>query len=100
MSRRLVIEPEAEADLTAVFAWYEDQRPGLGQEFLLGVEAAFAAMRRRPASFPAVRDEIRRAIVRRFPYGVFFLVDDRAVHVLAVLHAKRDPREWKRRTRE
>ena len=97
MTRRLVVAPEAEADMRAAFVWYEEQRPGLGEEFLLAVEAAFATVERSPESLPVVRGQLRRAIVRRFPYGVFSIAEDDAIHVLAVLHAKRDPEVWQRR---
>lgn len=97
MTRRLVIEPEAEADLHEAFAWYQDQRRGLGDEFLLAVEAAFAAIRRQPEAFRTMRGEVRRVIVRRFPYGVFFVIEPTSINVLAVLHAKRNPGTWKRR---
>lgn len=97
MTRSLAIEPEAELDLKQAFAWYEQQRPGLGGEFLLAVEAAIAVIQRHTESFPMVRPRIRRATVRRFPYGVFFVVDGQSISVIAVLHAMRDPAVWDRK---
>lgn len=99
MIRKLIIEPEAEADMGEAFAWYENQRRGLGHEFLLAIEASFAAIRRRPESFKSIRRDVRRAIMRRFPYGIFFVVEERTINVLAVLHAKRNPTVTKRRTK-
>jgi plasmid stabilization system protein ParE len=99
MTRRLIIEPEAEEDLRGAFAWYEEQRPGLGQAFLLGIEASLGAVRRRPESYRVVHRELRRASVRRFPHGIFFLVEGDAIVVLAVVHAKRDPSVWQQRQR-
>lgn len=97
MSVKLVIRPDAEADLAEAFEWYEARRRGLGYEFLRTVEAALAAIRRHPESFPGIYREIRRVMTRRFPYGVFYLVEASSVVVLAVFHAKRDPQEWRRR---
>ncbi len=97
MTERLLIRPEAEADLAEAFAWYEARRDGLGHEFLLAVEARLAAIQRHPESFPVVHQQIRRALIRRFPYGIFFIVEESNVIVLAVFHAKRDPQHWQTR---
>ena len=67
MSRRLVIRPEAEADLTDAFDWYEERVQGLGAEFLLCVDAVFSAIVRNPQQYPRVHRAVRRALARRFP---------------------------------
>jgi plasmid stabilization system protein ParE len=95
--RRLVVTPGAEADLTAAYDWYEDQSTGLGAEFLRAVDAVFAAAQRAPATFPTVRGRTRRALLRRFPYGVFFVDGGDEVVVLAVVHGRRHPRVWQSR---
>jgi toxin ParE1/3/4 len=99
MTWELILEPEAEVDLENAMAWYEDQRINLGDEFMLTVEATLAEIRRRPESFKPVGWNVRRATVRRFPYGIFFIVQEGIVHVIAVIHAKRNPAIWKRRQR-
>lgn len=98
MSVPLTVRPEAEADLSEALCWYENQRPGLGEEFLLCVEEACERIARLPRTFPKVHKNCRRALVRRFPYGVFYVVEAKRVVVLAVLHARRDPKEWQART--
>jgi plasmid stabilization system protein ParE len=97
MSRRLIIRPEAETEMAEAFDWYEDRVPGLGSDFLLCVDAVFDAILRSPQHFPCVHRTVRRALTRRFPYGVFFVEDDERVVVLAVFHAKRNPRRWQER---
>jgi plasmid stabilization system protein ParE len=97
VSVELVIRPEAEADVAEAFEWYEARREGLGHEFIRTVEAALAAILRHPESFPVVYKEVRRVMTRRFPYGIFYLLEESAIIVLAVFHAKRDPNEWRRR---
>lgn len=96
---RLQIEDEALQDLQSADRWYEKERPGLGFDFLFAIEAAFSAIRRNPDAFAMVGNSIRRAPVRRFPYGVFFLVEDDSIVVIAVLHAKRSPKLWLKRAR-
>jgi toxin ParE1/3/4 len=94
---RLIIRPEAEADLTGAYSWYESQLAGLGAEFLLVVEASLAAIQRNPKQYQVVHRRIRRALTRRFPFGIFYLIRRNTVTVLAVLHASRDPQVWQGR---
>jgi plasmid stabilization system protein ParE len=95
--RRILIRPEAAFEMNAAFLWHEAQRAGLGADFLRMVDAAFAAISRDPLIFREVRPGVRRALLRRFPYGVFFGSTDADVTVLAVLHHRRSPRRWPRR---
>jgi plasmid stabilization system protein ParE len=94
---RLIVRPEAEADIGDAYAWYEAQLPGLGQRFLGEVSRCFDQIQSAPKRYQPVRAEARRALLRRFPYGVFFVSDDRQVSVLAVLHMARDPALWQER---
>lgn len=98
MSFRLVIRRDAEADLNDAYAWYEEQRIGLGEVFLDTVEAALTDIAANPKLHPVVHQEVRRALIRRFPFGIHYLVEDDAVVVLAVFHASRDPKHWQGRT--
>ncbi len=94
----IVLKPEAAVDLAAASGWYEGKRPGLGGEFLLEADRAFERIDNRPAGYARIHGELRRAIVRRFPYGVFFLTDGLGlVTIYAVLHHRRSPAEWQRR---
>jgi hypothetical protein len=73
MTRRLVIRPEAEAEMAEAFEWYEERLPGLGASFLLCVDAVFHGIVRDPQLWPRIHREARRALTRRFPYEVFFV---------------------------
>jgi len=97
VKHRLIIRPEAEADLAAAFDWYELQSAGLGAEFLLVIEATLATVQRNPKQYQVVHRHIRRALTRRFPFGVFFLARGATIVVLAILHARRDPHTWYQR---
>lgn len=94
---RLYVEPEAEADLDVAFTWYEGQRPGLGSEFLAEVAYTFAQVEESPERYPIIRGMTRRALVRRFPYAVFYVLEPDLVAVTAVMHGRRDPRRWEER---
>jgi plasmid stabilization system protein ParE len=94
----LIVRPEAEAEMGEAFDWYEKRVPGLGSDFLLNVDAAFHAILRNPYQYPMVHKNLRRALIRRFPYQVFFVLEEHRIVVLAVFHAKRIPKRWQGRT--
>ncbi len=93
MSLPLRIRAEANAELSAAWSWYENQREGLGDDLLGCVEAAFAAVARAPEAYTRLDGPIRRAIVRRFPYIVLFREYPEYVAILAVFHTSRHPEE-------
>lgn len=97
MSPVLQISREAKRDMLDAFGWYEGQRPGLGEEFLLSVDATLALIGRNPAINAKVRGDARRALTRRFPYAVFYVANPDSLRVLGILHTARDPEAWRRR---
>lgn len=94
---RLISEPPTDLDVEAAFEWYEKERPGLGLEFLDELRAAYSRIAAGPLRYQELRSGVRRALLKRFPYAVYFAIEDDAVVVIAVLHASRDPAEWQRR---
>jgi len=98
MKHVLIIRPEAEQELVEAFDWYEERVRGLGSEFLMAVDATVHAIIRKPLQFVKVHKNVRRALLRRFPYAVCFLVEENRIVILAVFHAKRDPKQWKERS--
>ena len=94
---RLVSDPLADLDVEAAFQWYENEDPGLGNEFLAELRNIYGQIVEGPMEFQYLRSGIRRALLHRFPYGVFFSLEDDLIVVIGVLHASRDPAEWPRR---
>lgn len=88
----------ASADLVAAHDWYEQRSPGLGKDLVRMVDAAVAGIGRNPELFPPVHRGLRRVLVRRFPYAVFYRIDPDAVRLIGVLHAKMDLRRLEGRT--
>jgi plasmid stabilization system protein ParE len=76
---------------------FEERASGLGREFVETVDEILASITKNPLAFPVVRNIIRRGLTKRFPYGVFFVLAEETVVVLAVLHQSRDPELWARR---
>lgn len=98
MNLPLIVNPEAEVDLDEAKAWYDAQRLGLGDELLNCVSEVFDRLRRTPRLYGKVFQELRLALVRRFPYAVIYRIDDDQITVVAVYHTRRDPRGWQSRT--
>lgn len=99
MTRRFVVRARAERDLKSTFEWYDSQQSGLGDEFLSAVRERLETLRDFPESAPILYRDIRRAVVSRFPYVIFYIVRPTLVSVLAILHQSRDPAVWPRRPR-
>jgi plasmid stabilization system protein ParE len=97
VSLPLVLRPEAQADLLAARDWYEQQRPGLGDEFADFVEQTFDRIAAMPKLYALTIEDARRAKLRRFPDVVFYRILADRIEVIGVLHGSRDPRIWQDR---
>lgn len=97
MSLPVVLRREARAEFDEAADRYEQDREGLGEEFIDEVEAVFRRIGAMPEMHRVVSDGIRRAGLRRFPYSVLYRVEPAQVVVLAVFHASRDPGVWRSR---
>ena len=100
MSRQLIINEEAEANISEAAFWYQKQRDGLGEEFLAEVRVSIDSAVSNPRGYRRLRriPEVRRVLTRRFPYRIFFVVRPDAIIVFRVIHGSRHDREWKTKT--
>jgi plasmid stabilization system protein ParE len=96
VSRPVRFRPEAEAEVLETHQWYEQRRRGLGTEFDTGLMNVVQRIAENPFQFPRVRGEIRRAVLSRFPYAVYFRIHVAEIIVLAV-HGRQDPGRWQSR---
>jgi plasmid stabilization system protein ParE len=97
MIEHVVFTPEADDDIAEAYGWHEAREPGLGEDFLRCVEACGQVIQRHPEIFPVAVDEFRRALIRRFPYEIFYELAGDAIHVYAVFHCSQDPQKWRKR---
>lgn len=97
MSLTVRLRRAAEEDLAVATSWYEQQREGLGQEFLDQAMVVFNAVAERPLLYPVVHRSTRRALMARFPFAMFFRVEADDVVVVAVMHGSRHPLRWQSR---
>lgn len=91
--------PEADGEAIAAATWYDEQRPGLGDEFLAELAAAFASIRQSPGLMPRLeyytgQHPLRRQLLKRFPYAVIVLCRTDELVVVAVAHTRRRPLYW------
>jgi plasmid stabilization system protein ParE len=93
----LVYRSGALEDVADAYAWYEEQQTGLGEEFLNELLALEDRVIEAPSARPKVHEAVRRCLMRRFPYGLYYRVLDDRIEVLAVYHGRRDPRTLRRR---
>ena len=99
MIKEIFIRPEAELDIDDAYQYYEECRAGLGSDFILCVDEALSKIARTPEQYPNVyKSSVRRLLIQRFPFGVFFLIEPTRIIILAVMHARRDPKKWQNRT--
>ena len=98
MRYRLIVRPEAEADLQEAFDWYERHVPGLGAGFLAAIDGTMNSILSNPLQYPIMYRNARRALTRRFPYQVFFVIQEDLITIVAVSHGARDPKRWQDRT--
>lgn len=94
MAAELIVAPEAEQDIAEAYGWYEERRVGLGEEFLSCVDACIEAARRTPKIYAVIHENYRRALVRRFPYAVFYELVEGTVTIYCVFHTSQDPEKW------
>ena len=94
MTLPVVYRRRVQHDLAGAFDWYELQGPQLAESFLVAVESTLRAIGQYPEMFAAVHGEVRRAIVSRFPFAVFYAIEHRRIVVLRVLHTSRNPALW------
>lgn len=93
----LRLTPAAEADVEGILAWYRERGHDLGDQFLQVLDRCFETVERNPLALAIVHLDMRRALLRRFPYCVFYVVSEQEIVVLACLHGHRDPDTWKSR---
>lgn len=94
MAYRLKFSIRALREIGEAQEWYELQNPGLGEEFIAAMELQLKRLEQAPLLYAEVIPCVRRTLLPRFPYGLFYVVRKNLIHVLAVLHDARNPGRW------
>jgi hypothetical protein len=83
----------ASGELVEAIEYYDEQRPGLGNELVAELDATLVTVTEYPEAWPLVTKSVRRALLSRFPYGVLYRVDDGEIIIAAFMDLRRDPKE-------
>lgn len=97
----VIFTAAASAELIEAQDWYESEAEGLGRRFRTAVVTTVERMSANPRQFPVVYQQVRRALLRRFPYVLMFVIEqdaDETLTVIACFHGSRDPVRWEKRT--
>ncbi len=97
--KTLVFLPEAEREMIEAASHYQSQAPGLGLDYLSEIERAVKAIAESPDTWPVIEGELRRRLVRRFPFGLLYRIDPEEVVIIAVAHLRKRPGYWRERVK-
>jgi len=97
MIERIIYTEKAGDDVAESYNWYESCEPGLGEDFLRCVEACVLTIQRHPQLYPVAVDEFRRALVRRFPYEIFYEPTADGIIIFSIFYCSQNPQKWRER---
>jgi plasmid stabilization system protein ParE len=92
MMYAISVKPGAEEDIDAAYNWYEDQKEGLGEEFLKELVEYYKKLENLPTAFHKIKRNYRQVALKRFPYIIVFEILKKEVVVYAVFHTSRSPK--------
>jgi|ERR1043165_1963386 plasmid stabilization system protein ParE len=97
MSLPIVFLDEARAEFDSAADWYNAQKRGLGTRFISHVEEAIDSIAANPRKHQKIFEDVRRAVVKKFPYTVLYQEQAHCILIVAVFHGRRDPSVWQSR---
>ena len=98
MNYRIVPSPDAEADFTLASWWYQQIDPNLASRFMVESRAKLSRIAQFPYQFPLVNGAVHRALLKRFPYGIYYSLKSQEAKIIAILHQRRSDDVWKQRS--
>jgi plasmid stabilization system protein ParE len=99
MQFKVLILEEAEQDIDQAYLWYELEQIGLGDAFYNNIQAAVKYISQNPLGSREIFGGLRRCIVHKFPYGIYYHIDIEIseIKIVGVIHFKRSSKVWKKR---
>lgn len=97
---KLIINPFAEMDTQLAQEWYNLQKDKLGDEFLEELEITISNIASNPFQYAKVQLDIHKAVMRRFPFNVYYTIQNELIIVFAIFHNSRNPLVWKHRVKK
>jgi toxin ParE1/3/4 len=97
MALKIIIKPSAEEDLDVVVKWYHLENEKLAAAFLFEFKDAVSVVSLAPLGFQKRHKNIRAFSLKKFPYNIYYIVDNNTMFIIAILHQKRNPKLWRKR---
>lgn len=94
--KTIIFDPGVKLDLQRVKAYYNKQRRGLGKEFVARARDQFQRIALYPLAAPIVERDVRKIGMEKFPYEIYYQVDEQVIFVFAVIHQRRHQDTWKK----
>ena len=94
------ISREAESDFDKSYDYYYDISPDIGDAFFKSINACFEAIQELPLSYQVIHRNIRRFTLKRFPFVIYYVVDNQTIKIITIFHTSRNPKIWSERTEE
>jgi toxin ParE1/3/4 len=95
--KSVVFLPQAEQEMLEAARFYESQTAGLGVDYLSEVERAVQTIAESPTTWPVIEGELRRRLIRRFPFGILYRIEPEEIVIIAVAHLRCRPWYWRKR---
>ncbi len=99
MDFEIIIKPIVLVDLDEAMLWYESEQTGLSLRFFNAFEKTIKGVKKNPYAFLEISPHIKRVLIKKFPYKVFYTISDRTIIILGVCHAKRSNAYLRKRLR-
>lgn len=97
MSYKLELKEEALEELSEAYQFYEDEKKGLGEDFLDAINKMLIRIKETPHQYPLSYKNKHRAVLSRYPFMIIFEIEEEVITVYAVFHTSRDPKRWRKR---
>jgi toxin ParE1/3/4 len=95
--RKLRFLSAAIAEVAAAAQFYDEQQEHLGKRFVCAVEEGAERIKVDPFLYPVVEGELRRCLIRTFPFCILFRATENSAVIVALMHLRRKPGYWKKR---
>lgn len=95
--KNMIILPFAEKDIKATVFYYKEQNKGLEIAFIDILDSSLKEILKNPEAFPIVKFDIRKFVIRKFPFCIYYIDSVDNLYIIAVFHDKRIPKEWSSR---
>lgn len=91
---RIRVRKTARDEIAAAFDWYWERSPAAAQKFIESIDEAMQRIEEAPERYPIIRGHLRRALLRQFPYGIYYKIYPSTISVVGVIHGHRHPDTW------